>query len=70
MRHKLVERDGINCHHCGRPTRDLRVCGRESPPDQMTVEHFPIPRSKLPVSEWLKPERAVIACLQCNNERC
>lgn len=66
----MLERDGPNCVHCGRETRALPgVQGCDQQPDQMTIEHYPVPRCQLPVSEWLNPEHARIACLSCNTSR-
>lgn len=63
MRLALIERDGANCFHCGRPTRPPNGT---NDPDQMTVDHWPVPKRQLPKSEWLDPSRAVLSCLGCN----
>lgn len=63
LRAALVERDGTNCRHCGRPTRLLP--GKQAP-DAMTIDHWPVPKRLLPKDQWLDPSRAVIACQECN----
>jgi 5-methylcytosine-specific restriction endonuclease McrA len=65
MKRALIERDGTKCFHCGRPTRSSNGAD-DAGEDVLTIDHWPIPKRNLPVSEWLEPSRAVIACQGCN----
>lgn len=66
LRRQLIERDGTKCHHCSKP---MRLATGKFLPDDMTIDHFPVPKRLLPKHQWLDPSRAVLACRECNDGR-
>ncbi|MGI3903043.1 MAG: hypothetical protein ACRYGP_30195 [Janthinobacterium lividum] len=64
LRAFLVDRDGPRCHWCRRPTYDPAEVG-ELADCAATVEHLDTPR----IRRHVQPDRAVLACRRCNQDR-
>lgn len=64
---KLLERDGPDCCHCGVETIPAPAGDAIWSDDrQRTIDHHPVPKRDLPVSEWFNPAHCKIGCRRCN----
>lgn len=65
---RLMKRDRGRCRYC--QVEVQRGDGTAPhPPNMATIEHYPLPKSKLPVESWFDMERVILACYACNHRQ-
>lgn len=66
---RLMERDRGRCRYCQVEVERGDGVTIPHPPNMATIEHWPVPKAKLPVESWFDIECVILACYACNHRQ-